>query len=169
VVLGYALSRLAEWRLHRRNYWILLRYGAEERSKRLTRFYYGLNIAVVPLAFLERAIMGPAFEQFFVQAIGMAFVLLGFVLRFFAIYSARDTWSMACFKFRQGTWPTTVHVNRKIYLEHAARLIEAVGLALVIKALYIIFPFICFTYWVSWRLARAEIAVNSGKLGLETE
>ena len=160
VFLGYALSRVAEWRLHRQNYWVLLRFGAEERSRWLSRLYYLLNVLVIPLALAERIWRGPSFDTFVPEQIGLILVFSGFAFRFWSLHLMSDTWSMACLKLQPDTWPVARFFPRAIYFEHLARFVEAIGLCLVINAVFTIFPFICFTYWVSLRLAKAEIQLN---------
>src|SRR5205085_142613 len=95
VLSGYALSRLAEHRIHALNYRILQDYGAEELIPTLMRRFYLAILFFIPWAALEPWLLHVPPSRDAVIG-GLILLICGLVLRFWAIHSLGRLWSMRC-------------------------------------------------------------------------
>ncbi len=133
IISGMLLSRLAELRIHRRNYDVLKRAGAEELAADVMRRYYLLTLLVIPAAMAEGLSAGHVVQPNLLVA-GLVAALAGLVLRFWAIQSLGPFWSMRCLAV-----PGARLVGRGPYRytdnpEYLSRILEGLGLCAVLGA-----------------------------------
>ena len=144
VALGFLVSLLAEWRVHRRNYQFLAGAGAEERGPVLMRLYYGGYAALLPLVLAEWRLL-PENVTRATLAAGLLLVLVGQGLRLWAIAALGQRWSMRCLAV-----PGLRFTNRGPYRwlrdpEYLARALDGTGLCLVFGAVGCLLIFISMT------------------------
>ncbi|MGE0171613.1 MAG: hypothetical protein AB7T49_02460 [Oligoflexales bacterium] len=157
VTASYALCLFAEWRHHRRNFWILDGIGAREVQPSYTKLYYALAAVVLPLCFFETLLLGKTFDIAAAKSLGLLALPLGLGCKWYAIKSLGAAWCMKEMRVEARVTPLSPERIRVLrILEHIGRFVENLGLVAFIDAWIINFPFICLTYWVSMRIVRQE-------------
>lgn len=130
---AFLLGRLAEWRIHRKNYEALRRAGAVELSPTLMRGYYLVTVLVLPGAFLEQALTG-ALPARWMILVGATLAGVAILLRLWAIRSLGTLWTMRCIAVpglrHRAVGPYKVIDNP----EYLSRLVEGAGICLLLGA-----------------------------------
>lgn len=130
---AFVLGRLAEWRVHRRNYAALRAMGALELAPWLMRGYYAVTALVVPAAVVEQILTAGTPTRLAI-VLGSAACGAAIFLRFWAIRSLGGVWTMRCLAL-----PGLRHANVGPYRllsnpEYFSRLIEGAGVCLLLRA-----------------------------------
>ena len=127
LITGFVLARLGEIRLHRINYGFLDAMGVEELIPQLMRWYYRLPFLFLPIAVAEHYLWDTRHSVAHI-IIGVTMVLVGTLLRLWAMKSLGRTWSMRCVAFpgivriRIGPYRVFAHP------EYLSRSVEGMGL-----------------------------------------
>jgi methyltransferase len=131
IVVGvYFFNRYAECRISANNYKILKNAGGEELGSSLLKKYYLLCLFVFPLALIEQGVMMPPIYKEMLR-LGLLLILMGHLLRYWAIFSLGTLWSMRCI-----TLPGLCAVNAGPYRymnnpEYISRFMDGVGISLL--------------------------------------
>lgn len=157
VGLGTILCRLAEWRLHRRNYVILRHAGAREGHAQLVSLYYLVTALPLPFAAGEM-VLWPTPPNSARLAAGLATLMAALALRCWAIHSLGTLWTMRCMAL-----PGMRHLNHGPYRyvnnpEYLSRVIEILGIGLVFGAGRTVLLLLPLTVLLAWRVAASELA-----------
>src|SRR4051794_19421075 len=94
-VIAFVVGRLAEWRVHRKNYELMRSMGAWELAPWVMRGYYALTVLVVPAAFLEQHLSGDLPTRSMIVG-GAMLAGISALLRLWAIRSLGSFWTMRC-------------------------------------------------------------------------
>lgn len=155
VISAYLICRVAEGRIHLTNYNAMLVGGAEELIPKLMQFYYRLSILIIPLALLERLMSPPALNPW-IQFVGIGFVMMGFLLRHWAIHTLGPQWSMRCLCncgfpiVKEGPYRFMGHP------EYVSRALDGVGLCLFLGAYFLIVPYLLANFFICLKIIRIE-------------
>ncbi len=155
VVSAYMLCRLAEGRIHLTNYNAMLVGGAEELIPKLMQFYYRLSLLIIPVALLERLITQPSFSPW-VQFVGISLIMLGFLLRHWAIHTLGPQWSMRCLcncgfpVVKEGPYRFLNHP------EYVSRALDGAGICLFLGAYFMIAPYLVLNALICLKIIRIE-------------
>jgi methyltransferase len=132
-LLAFVVGRLAEWRIHRKNYEAMRALGAEESSPWVMRGYYLVTVLVVPLAFAEQ-LWNPGLPAPSMIFLGALLSGVAILVRLWAIRSLGMQWTMSCLAVpgqrRSAAGPYKFLDNP----EYLARLIEGSGICILLRA-----------------------------------
>jgi len=170
-LFAYLLTRYAEFRVHRENCEFLEFANADERMPRLMCWFYALGWLVIPCAALE------AFERATIPTTwhlttALSCLVIGLVLRVVTLNALGRLWTMRCFYI-----PGVPQVKRGIYRwirhpEYVARLLDGLGLSLLLAAHYTAALFSLTFFILVRRIAafeREQIDEMKGSEGLEDQ
>lgn len=155
VISGYLICRLAESRIHLSNYNSLLVGGAEELIPKQMRLYYRLNLLIIPLALLERLMFAPALNpwgQFF----GISLIMMGFLLRHWAIHTLGPQWSMRCLCNCGFPIVKTGPYRYLGHPEYVSRALDGIGICIFLGAYFMILPYFLANLLLSFKISRVE-------------
>lgn len=155
VILGFALARVAEARVNRKNLKVLRAAGARESAPVLMRAYYWLTLLVAPAAMVEQLLSAARVTDAMLFG-GLALVLAAVALRTWAIASLGAFWSMRLMWLPGlrplGRGPYKVMDNP----EYFSRLMEGAGLCLMLGAKRTVAVYLLLGAVSSLRIASVE-------------
>lgn len=154
--LTYLLVALAEHRMHRINYDFLVVAGGEELIPSLMRRYYQTIYIFMGLALVERLFVQDATSVPW-KLLGASMILLGVGFRHWAIRSLGRLWTKRCVFI-----PGMPHIRSGPYRfvanpEYLSRLLDGIGLCLVLGAVAVIIPYTLFVILMSYRIVKTEV------------
>jgi isoprenylcysteine carboxyl methyltransferase (ICMT) family protein YpbQ len=153
--LGFAASRLAEWRVHQRNYRVLMAAGAEERAPLLAKLYYATHWLLVPAALLEQLLLHPAVSRMMLTG-GLVAIAGALALRVWSIQSLGGLWTMRCLAL-PGLRERALGPYRWIRNpEYLSRLIDGIGICLVLGSQITLLAYLILTLALNRRLSALE-------------
>jgi methyltransferase len=133
VITAFAMSRIAEYRVHTGNYSLLIDAGAEELQPRFMKQYYRLTLLIVPFAMIEHfAYETPIFKEMLIG--GLFFMAFGLSLRLWSIHVLGTFWSMRCLSLRGITKVKAGPYRFFNNPEYLSRMFDAVGICLIFGA-----------------------------------
>lgn len=152
---AYLVTRAAELTIHRANYRVLRKAGAEELIPQLMRRYYLYSFIIIPAAWLECQLLQREPPLMAVQ-VGLTMMAGAVMLRAWAISSLGVRWTMRCLAL-PGMRATGIGPYR--YLdspEYLSRLIEGVGLGLLLGGRITLICFVILLVALQRRITRIE-------------
>lgn len=157
VVSAYLLVAIAEHRMHNFNYQFLMVAGGEELIPGLMTKYYKVIYLCLACAVLERILLhdGTADVPGF-KFIGSFLLFTGFVLRQWSIRTLGRLWTKRCVFI-----PGMPHIKSGPYRflanpEYLSRLIDGIGLCLVLGATWTLLPYFLLVIVMSYRITKIE-------------
>jgi len=157
LLAGYLLIFCAEWRRHRINLRFLLFAGATQKVRSLTRAYYAIIIAILPVALIEMSLRwNGSFGVGAAQLAGMSLIAGGVGLRLWTLTTLGAAWTMSCLY-----WPQMPRIRRGPFRwlrhpEYLSRLMDGVGLCVVLNAFWTA-AFAAFGLLIlAWLITRVE-------------
>lgn len=154
-LVAYFVTRAAELTIHRANYRLLRKAGAEELIPQLMRRYYIYSLLVVPVSWIEYLLIKQAPPSIAIQ-IGLVMMASAVLLRTWAISSLGVRWTMRCLAL-PGVRATGVGPYR--YLdspEYLSRLVEGVGVGLMLGGRISLVAFVLLLSVLQRRITRIE-------------
>lgn len=141
VLVGYLMNRWAECRISQQHYSILMTAGGEELDPPLFKKYYLVQLLIFPSAIAEQWIFGMAVYRENLVG-GLLLVISGHVLRYWAISSLGNLWSMHCIGL-PGLRPLNAGPYRFLNNpEYLSRILDGIGIALLTGARFSALVFI---------------------------
>jgi len=132
-VCAVIFGRIAEVRVHKQNYPLMKAAGAEELQPKFMKQYYLFSFLVLPFAIIENIVFSPEiFKEMWLG--GILLLILGQLLRLWAIMTLGTYWSMACLSLK-----SIVEVKGGPYRylknpEYLSRFLDLTGLCLIFGA-----------------------------------
>lgn len=157
VVSAYLLVAMAEHRMHHFNYQFLMVAGGEELIPGLMSKYYKFIYLCLVVAVLERIFFRDGTSDVpELKFLGSFLLFTGFVLRQWSIRTLGRLWSKRCVFI-----PGMPHIKSGPYRfmanpEYLSRLIDGVGLCLVLGATWTLLPYVFLVTVLSYRITKIE-------------
>ena len=128
---AYLVTRVAEICIHRSNYRVLRKAGAEELIPKLMRRYYLHSLLIIPASIIERMVVGVEPSPMAVQ-LGLVALSIGLLLRIWAIASLGTQWSMRCLALTNMRALSSGPYRFLENPEYLSRLIDGAGMCVVL-------------------------------------
>ena len=168
---AYLVTRVAEICIHRSNYQVLRRAGAEELIPKLMQRYYLHSLLILPASMIECMFTGFDPPARAVQ-LGLAALAIGAMLRIWAIASLGIQWSMRCLALAnmraRSVGPYRFFANP----EYLSRLIDGVGICVVLGGCFIPLVYVIIQLVMQRRITNVEgrqLLEHSHSLGLSQQ